>query len=315
MGLTTAHDGHIMDTPEPQSEPATSEPTPDDPPMREVDYQQQAATIEAILFTSDTPLPISRLATISEMTPGQIRSAVDRLNDQYAETGTVFRIENIANGYQMLTLPEYHDVLSKLVSVKKESRLSQPAMETLAIVAYRQPILRADIEAVRGVACGEVLRTLMERGLIKIVGRAEVLGRPMLYGTTRRFLEVFGLSNLKELPRIEELGELTRPVPQPDPADSKTEDETAEPEEETVADETAEKVAEEVSEEQDTPADEPADDEPSDDLDEDDAPDDEEESDEENEPDDEEFDEDDDEDEFDEDDDDDNDDDEEETRS
>jgi segregation and condensation protein B len=276
MGLTPAH-GHTMDTPEPQSEPATSELAPDAPPMQEVDYQQQAATIEAILFTSDTPLPISRLATISEMTPGQIRSAVDRLNDQYAETGTVFRIENIANGYQMLTLPEYHDVLSKLVSVKKESRLSQPAMETLAIVAYRQPILRADIEAVRGVACGEVLRTLMERGLIKIVGRAEVLGRPMLYGTTRRFLEVFGLSNLKELPRIEELGELTRPVPQPDPADDKAEDETPETDEEAIEDQAVEEVAEEVSDEQDPPAEEPTDEEPSEELDEEnDAPEDEE---------------------------------------
>ena len=294
-----------MDTPESQSEPAPSELTPDEPPMQDVDYQQQAATIEAILFSSDTPLPISRLATISEMTPGQIRSAVDRLNDQYAEAGTVFRIENIANGYQMLTLPEYHDVLSKLVSSKKESRLSQPAMETLAIVAYRQPILRADIEAVRGVACGEVLRTLMERGLIKIVGRAEVLGRPMLYGTTRRFLEVFGLSNLKELPRIEELGELTRPIPQPDPADEKGEDESAEADEEVVEDQAVEEVAEEgteeVSDEQDPPTDEPADDEPSEELDEEnDAPDDE----------DEEFDEEDEED-FDEDDDADNDDDEE----
>ena len=294
-----------MDTPEPQSEPAASESTPDAPPMQDVDYQQQAATIEAILFSSDTPLPISRLATISEMTPGHIRTAVDRLNEQYAEAGTVFRIENIANGYQMLTLPEYHDVLSKLVSSKKESRLSQPAMETLAIVAYRQPILRADIEAVRGVACGEVLRTLMERGLIKIVGRAEVLGRPMLYGTTRRFLEVFGLSNLKELPRIEELGELTRPIPQPDPADEKGEDESAEADEEVVEDQAVEEVAEEgteeVSDEQDPPTDEPADDEPSEELDEEnDAPDDE----------DEEFDEEDEED-FDEDDDADNDDDEE----
>ena len=105
----------------------------------------------------------------------------------------------------MLTLPEYNSYLEKLHKVRGESRLSRAALETLAIVAYKQPATRAVIEAIRGVACGEVLRSLMDKGLIKVVGRAEELGRPMLYGSTRKFLEVFGLNTLDQLPQVEEL--------------------------------------------------------------------------------------------------------------
>lgn len=116
-----------------------------------------------------------------------------------------FRIEEIAGGYQMMTLPAYNPWLRKLLRVRTDNKLTQAALETLAIVAYKQPLIRADIEAIRGVASGEVLRNLMYKGLVKIVGRAEVLGRPMLYGTTRRFLDVFGLKSLKDLPNVEEL--------------------------------------------------------------------------------------------------------------
>jgi len=165
-----------------------------------------AATVEAILFASDSVLSAAKIARIAEL-PGQraVKEAVSTLNARYERMGCVFRIEEIAGGYQMMTLPEYHDVLSRLRRDRSDSKLSQAAMETLAIVAYRQPIMRADIEAIRGVSCGEVLRGLLEKQLIKIAGRAQVLGRPMLYGTTRRFLEVFGLADLKDLPRIEEL--------------------------------------------------------------------------------------------------------------
>ncbi|MCK4601760.1 MAG: SMC-Scp complex subunit ScpB [Phycisphaerae bacterium] len=167
---------------------------------------EAAATVEAILFASDCPLTPAKIAQVAEA-PGQglVRQAIETLNARYEQAGCAFRIEHIAGGYQMLTLPQYHDVLSRLLRAHSDSRLSQAAMETLAIVAYRQPILRADVEAIRGVACGEVLRGLLEKQLVKIVGRAEVLGRPMLYGTTRRFLEVFGLSSLTDLPRVEEL--------------------------------------------------------------------------------------------------------------
>jgi len=105
----------------------------------------------------------------------------------------------------MLTLSPYNHWLKKLLRVRDESKLSPAALETLAIIAYKQPVIRADIEAVRGVAASEMIRSLMYKGLVKIVGRAEVLGRPMLYGTTKKFLEVFGLNSLKDLPKIEEL--------------------------------------------------------------------------------------------------------------
>ena len=165
-----------------------------------------AATVEAILFASGSPISSARIVQIGVL-PGQraVRKAVAALNERYERMGCTFRIEPIAGGYQMLTLPEYHDVVGRLSRARGELRLSQAAMETLSIVAYRQPVLRADIEAIRGVACGEVLRGLLEKRLVKIVGRAEVLGRPMLYGTTRRFLEVFGLNSLRDLPKVEEL--------------------------------------------------------------------------------------------------------------
>jgi len=168
--------------------------------------REVAATVEAILFASGSPLSAARIVEIGVL-PGRraVREAVATLNERYERMGCSFRIEPIAGGYQMLTRPEYHDVVSRLSRAKSDLRLSQAAMETLSIVAYRQPVLRADVEAIRGVACGDVLRGLLEKRLVKIVGRAEVLGRPMLYGTTRRFLEVFGLNSLKDLPKVEEL--------------------------------------------------------------------------------------------------------------
>jgi len=163
------------------------------------------SVIEAVLFASDEPLSEARLADIVEIGAKQIRRHIEDLNDKYKANNSAFRIEQIAGGYQMLTLSVYNHWLQKLLHVRSEGKLSSAALETLAIIAYKQPVMRADIEAVRGVAVGEVVRGLMYKGLVKIVGRAEVLGRPMLYGTTRKFLEVFGLNSLKDLPRVEEL--------------------------------------------------------------------------------------------------------------
>jgi segregation and condensation protein B len=164
------------------------------------------AIVEAVLFSTDSPLSPAKVAQVAELPNRRVvKKAVAMLNERYEQVGCTFRIESIAGGYQMMSLPEYHDVVSRLFKARSDSRLSQAAMETLAVVAYRQPVLRADIEAIRGVASGEVLRGLMEKQLVKIVGRAEVLGRPMLYGTTKRFLEIFGLSDLKDLPKVEEL--------------------------------------------------------------------------------------------------------------
>ena len=161
--------------------------------------------VEAVLFASDESLTDSRLANIVETSVKQVRQSIKNLNDKYRANNNAFRIEQIAGGYQMLTLSTYNHWLKKLLRARSDSKLSPAALETLAIIAYKQPVIRADIEAIRGVAGGEVIRTLCYKGLVKIVGRAEILGRPMLYGTTKKFLEVFGLNTLKDLPKIEEL--------------------------------------------------------------------------------------------------------------
>jgi len=163
------------------------------------------SVVEAVLFASDEPLSEARLADIVETGVRQIRQHIKSLNDKYQANNNAFKIEQIAGGYQMLTLSPYNHWLKRLLRVRSDSKLSPAALETLAIIAYKQPVIRADIEAIRGVAAGEIIRALCYKGLVKIVGRAEVLGRPMLYGTTRKFLEIFGLNSLKDLPKIEEL--------------------------------------------------------------------------------------------------------------
>jgi segregation and condensation protein B len=163
------------------------------------------SVIEAVLFASDEPLSAERLANIVETGVKQVRQYIENLNDKYKANNNAFRIEQIAGGYQMLTLSPYNLWLGKLLRARSDSKLSPAALETLAVIAYKQPVIRADIEAIRGVAAGEMIRGLMYKGLVKIVGRAEVLGRPMLYGTTKKFLEIFGLNSLKDLPKVEEL--------------------------------------------------------------------------------------------------------------
>ena len=179
----------------------------------ETDFPQQEqeiettveSVVEAVLFASDEPLSEARLGKIVETSVKQVRQCIENLNGKYKANNNAFRIEQIAGGYQMLTLSPYNYWLKKLLRARSDSKLSPAAVETLAIIAYKQPVMRADIEVVRGVATGEVIRTLCYKGLVKIVGRAEVLGRPMLYGTTKKFLETFGLNTLKDLPKIEEL--------------------------------------------------------------------------------------------------------------
>jgi segregation and condensation protein B len=133
-----------------------------------------------------------------------VRRAVQTLNQQYETTGRAFRIESVAGGYRLMTLARFAPVIEEFLGKRERTSLSRAAVETLAIIAYKQPITRAKLEAVRGVACGEVLRTLIERRLVTITGRAEELGRPMLYGTTKQFLEAFGLAGLKDLPSAQE---------------------------------------------------------------------------------------------------------------
>lgn len=168
-----------------------------------------AARVEAMLLSTDRPMTEKRLADLLGLAGKEdikrVREAISDLNDAYDKTGRSFRIENVAGGFQVLTIPAFGGLLARLHADRQQTRLSQAALETLSIVAYRQPIMRAEIEAIRGVAGGEVLRSLMERRMVKIVGRAEELGRPMLYGTTRQFLKVFGLATLDDLPAVEGL--------------------------------------------------------------------------------------------------------------
>jgi len=172
----------------------------------EADFEPTVeSVIEAVLFASDEPLTIARLSGIVETSAKQVAGHIKNLNDKYRANSSAFRSEQIAGGFQMLTLSAYNHWLKKLLRARDDRKLTPAALETLAIIAYKQPVIRADIEAVRGVSSGEIIRGLMYKGLVKIVGRAEVLGRPMLYGTTRKFLEIFGLNTLKDLPKIEEL--------------------------------------------------------------------------------------------------------------
>lgn len=167
---------------------------------------EPAHVIEALLFASDVPLSAGRLAELAGMGSAKdVRAHIETLNEKYAAVGLSFRVEAIARGYQMLTLPAYRTWLAKLDKHRGQSRLSAAALEALSIVAYKQPVIRADIESIRGVACGDVLNRLREAGLIKIIGRAEIVGRPMMYGTTRKFLDVFGLADLEDLPPMETL--------------------------------------------------------------------------------------------------------------
>jgi segregation and condensation protein B len=198
--------------------------------------ERLAGAVEAILLTHERPLPAVRLAEALGLAPKsreggedapeadtggkrrrrgpgpeaftaamQVEAAIKSLNEEYARSGRSFRIEQVAGGYRVMTLPEFAPVLAQFQKARVSGRLSRAAVETLAIIAYKQPLTRAHLEAIRGVACGEVLRSLLDRRLITIKGRAEELGRPILYGTTKEFLDAFGLASLKDLPTAAEL--------------------------------------------------------------------------------------------------------------
>lgn len=162
--------------------------------------------VEAVLFASETPLTASEVARASDdLGPADVERAIEMLRMEYERDERSFQIYRLGDGYQILTRPEYAGYLEQFDSVTRPNRLSQAALETLAIIAYRQPVSRLEIEEIRGVNVAGVLRTLQERDLIEVVDRAEGLGRPLLYGTTRRFLDHFGLSSLEDLPQPESL--------------------------------------------------------------------------------------------------------------
>jgi segregation and condensation protein B len=176
--------------------------------------------IEALLFSAQKPLSIAEITAaikgagaeddfspneFARTTESQVAGALEQLKVEYIEQQHAFQLVEKAEGWQLASDPAYANWVRQLFPGPKPARLTAPALETLAIIAYRQPIMRADVEAVRGVTIEGVLQTLMERGLVKISGRAEVPGRPLLYSTTQFFLDHFGLRNLDELPNVEEL--------------------------------------------------------------------------------------------------------------
>ena len=166
--------------------------------------EPRMARLEAVLLIAREPLASRKLAQLANLADGtQARTLVRRLNAFYDLNGTAFRVREVAGGFQLLTRPKFGGWLRRLFQAPEQTRLSGPSMETLAVVAYRQPVLRAEIEAIRGVGCGEILRQMMERDLVRISGHSDELGRPFLYGTTKRFLQIFGLRQLDELPRAQ----------------------------------------------------------------------------------------------------------------
>ncbi len=182
--------------------------------------------IEALLFSAQKPLSIREMTAairgaeddesgsneFTRVKEAEVATALEQLKIEYIEQGRAFQLTEKAEGWQLATDPSFAKWVRQLFPAPKPARLSAPALETLAIIGYRQPITRADVEAVRGVNIDGVLQTLMERGLVKIAGRAEIPGRPLLYETTQFFLDHFGLRNLDELPNVEELRKRNLPV-------------------------------------------------------------------------------------------------------
>jgi len=178
----------------------------DTPPADPASRDTELAAVEAALMLADEPLTAKRLADVAGVADAATASRlVDRLRDLLDGDGSAFHIDELAGGFQLLTRPTYHPWLLRLRRTGHDARLSPPALETLAVVAHKQPIMRAEVEAIRGVGCGEMIRLLAERGLIRVGGRHDSLGRPQLYVTTRKFLQVFGLNTLADLPGVEGL--------------------------------------------------------------------------------------------------------------
>ncbi|MCI0532197.1 MAG: SMC-Scp complex subunit ScpB [candidate division Zixibacteria bacterium] len=168
------------------------------------------AIIEAVLFASDAPLEGDKIREVAELKSEEdFKQAIEDLNRKYEECQNSFRIREIAGGYQMYTLPKFAEWIEPLLAKVKKQRLSKAALETLSIIAYRQPVSRIDIDQIRGVQSDSALKTVLERELVTIVGRSDTVGRPLMYGTTEQFLIYFGLKDLGKLPRLEEMEYLT----------------------------------------------------------------------------------------------------------
>jgi segregation and condensation protein B len=177
--------------------------------MEEIlELERIKSSIESLIFISNKPLMIDDLKKLFEnLEASQIRDIMETLKKEYQERFSGIRIVEIAGGFQMVTSPDNAATIKNFYKIKHTEKLTGPSLETLAIIAYKQPVTRIDIEAIRGVNCDGVVKSLLEKNLVRIVGRKEVIGRPFVYGTTRMFLDYFGLKSLAELPKIEEFAQ------------------------------------------------------------------------------------------------------------
>lgn len=190
------------------AEESTGEPADDDSEDESLpvipDHQIDRA-VEALLFATSEPLTPQRVAAVLCVTQRRVKTAIDRLREEYAANQRAFDIREIAGGLRLYTRSDFDDIVARLEKVKPPEKLSASALESLAIIAYRQPITRAEIDSIRGVQSGALLKSLTDRKLIRVVGRSEQPGRPLQYGTTKRFLDHFGLASIEDLPRVEDL--------------------------------------------------------------------------------------------------------------
>jgi segregation and condensation protein B len=185
------------------------QPTEEPHELKTTENRQLKSAIESLLFIAGNPVSLDRLKDIfEEAAKEQIEAQIDALKQEYEARGSGIMLAEVAGGYQLATRPENAAWIRKFRSVKVSSKLSKPALETLAIVAYKQPITRSEVEAIRGVNIGGIMRNLMERRLVKIVGKKDVPGKPMMYGTSLEFLQYFGLKDLSALPTLKEFQEL-----------------------------------------------------------------------------------------------------------
>lgn len=167
--------------------------------------------IEALIFASDVPLPSKKIKDIiPDIGERDVKKAIQRIKDKYLESQSAFEVVEVAGGYQIVTRPDYSEWVRKLYISRTKNRLTQRALETLAIIAYKQPITKTEVESIRGVNADGVIRTLAERKLITVMGREKAPGNPLLYGTTRHFLEYFGLNDISDLPKLREIDELIK---------------------------------------------------------------------------------------------------------
>ena len=173
-----------------------------------MNLSEEIQIVEALLFASPEPLTQTRINLIFETDPPKLDEAVKELNRHYKKANRSFKIQGIAGGFQLTTLPEFDIWIKRMLDKSGKLALSTAALETLAIIAYKQPISRFNVESIRGVDCSGVIKTLLSKGLVRIKGRDEGPGRPLLYATTEKFLENFGVNRISDLPKLKEIADL-----------------------------------------------------------------------------------------------------------